>query len=205
MLEIILNLAPWALLVVFGLFAISVKEVRIVSSVIVISALMNMAMAGVYEQGTTLVFLYKGAFDTVTALILLLIYGHMEAKKAPEQAIVFILGAFSHGWLVYEVFVDDVYWFYDYYDYAMWGLTAAHFLVMGDYYERLYKNIKKTLATRVFNSGLALRLIGRLGNKQQRNDGVGNTVRRGSMGPFRSGTYDKTASHCKESTGHNGS
>jgi len=200
----ILDLFPWALLIVFGLFAISVKEVRIVSSVIVISALLNMAMAGVYEQSTTLVFLYKGAFDTATGLLLLLIYGHMEAKKAPEQAIVFILGAFSHGWLVYEVFVQS-YWFYDYYDYAMWGLTAAHFLVMGDYYERLYKNIKKTLAYRVFNSGFGLRPDNRLGDTKQRADGVGHSTGRGDIRTFRSGTYDKTARNYKESAGHNGS
>jgi len=190
MLEIVLNLAPWALLVVFGLFAISVKEVRIVSSVIVISALLNMAMAGVYEQSTTLVFLYKGSFDMATGLILLLIYGHMEAKKAPEQAIVFILGFFSHGWLVYEVFVQS-YWFYDYYDYAMWGLTAAHFLVMWDYYEELYKNSKKILLARVYNTGFGWGHGNMVDDKQQRNDVVGGTVRRRSMGTFRSGTYDK--------------
>jgi len=191
MLEIVLDLAPWALLVLFGLFAISVKEVRIVSSVIVVSALMNMAMMGVYEQGTTLVFLYKGAFDTATGLLLLLIYGHMEAKKAPEQAIIFILFAFSHAWLIYEVFVDNVYWFYDYYDNVMLGLTVAHFLVMWDYYEELYKNSKKILLARVYSTGFSGSRVNRMDDGQQRTDGLGDDTRRGSMGPFRSGTYDK--------------
>lgn len=205
MVYIVLNLLPWALLILFGLFAISVKEVRIVSSVIVISALMNLAMAGVYEQGTTLVFLYKGAFDTATGLLLLLIYGHMEAKKAPEQAIVFILFAFSHGWLIYEVFVDDVYWFYDYYDNVMLGLTVAHFLVMWDYYEELYKNSKKILLARVYNTGFGWSHSNMVDDKQQRNDVMGDTVRRGSMGSFRSGSYNKETINYKESTGHNGS
>ena len=201
--EIILNLLPWALLILFGLFAISVKEVRIVSSVIVVSALMNMAMAGVYEQSTTLVFLYKGSFDMATGLILLLCYGWYEAKKAPEQAIVFILFAFSHGWLIYEVFVDDVYWFYDYYDNVMVGLTIAHFVVMWDYYEELYKNIKEVLVSRVdmfkevwSTRGLiyrrVLRSSGLVRDGKPREDNVDNTRRRGSMGPFRSGTYDKS-------------
>lgn len=203
--EIILNLLPWLLLILFGLFAISVKEVRIVSSVIVVSALMNMAMAGVYEQSTTLVFLYKGSFDMATGLILLLCYGWYEAKKAPEQAIIFILGAFGHGWLIYEVFVDDVYWFYDYYDSAMVGLTIAHFLVMGDYYEELYKNIKEVWSTRGLRYRRVLRSIGLVRDGKPREDHMDNTRRRGSMGPFRSGTYDKTRNESAEGPDYYGS
>lgn len=204
MLDIVINLLPWALLIIFGLFAVFVKEVRIVSSVIVISALANMAMAGVYEQGTTVAFLYKGFFDATAALALLLFCYFYEARKAPEQAIVFFLGMFSHGWLVYEVFAKE-YWFYAHYDTAMLGLTTAHFLIMGDYYDELFKNIKKAFLARVYSTGYSRGFSNRLEDGKQRNGVLGDARRGRNMGALRSGSLDKKAQDYKESTGYNGS
>lgn len=178
MLEAFLKYVPWILLATFFLFSVFVREVRITSCVIVATALINMAMAGLYEQGTTTVFLYKGGIDMITALTLLIIYGTTGARKAPEQAIIFVLFAFSHGWLMYEVFIKS-YLFYDYYDYAMYGLTAAHFIVMWNYYEELFKNI---LASDTHDSGPGWSVNHWLGNRKHRNSHMGSSGRRGHNG-----------------------
>lgn len=204
LLEAIIEPLPWILILVFGLFAIFVKEVRVTSSVILLGSLIVASLQGVFEEGTTITYLYKGVIDVVTGLTLLLCYGYWEAKKAPEQAVIFILFSFSHAWLMYEVFAKT-YWFYDYYDGVMVGLTVAHFLVMGDYYEELYKNIKKTLAVRVFNRSLAFSSNDMDSDGQPRGDVVDSSSGRGVMGPFRSGTYAKKASGKKEGASNNGS
>jgi len=167
MLEILIEYFPWILLAVFGAFAYFVEDVRITSSVIVVTALINMAMGSIYEDGTTLSYLYKGVIDTTSAMTLLILYERTGAKKSVEQGVVFLLFAGSHGWLMYEVFATD-YWFYDYYDRTMWGLTALHFLVMGDYYEELYKNIKNVLVGNVRRFGHSLRFNHWFGNWKHR-------------------------------------
>ena len=201
--KIIISL-PWMLLVVFGAFSIFVKEVRVTSSVVFLSAVVALAMQGVYEEGTAIPYLYKGVIDVVTGLALIVLYGQMEAKKALWQAPIFILFMFSHYWLIYEFEVLEVneYWFYNRYDSAMVGLTIAHFLVMGDYYEELYKNILEVWSTRGLRYRRALRYIRMVFNRKHRKDNVGNTNRRGSMGPFRSGTYTKNRKNKKECAGH---
>lgn len=202
LLEAIIEPLPWILILVFGLFSIFVKEVRVTSSIILLSSLIVAAFQGVFSEGTTISYLYKGVIDTTTGLSLLLIYGYFESRKAPEQALIFFLFSFSHAWLMYEVFAKT-YWFYDYYEYAMLGLTASHFLVMWDYYEELYKNIKKTLALRVFNRGIAYSSNDMDSDGQPGGDVVDSSGRRGTMGPFRSGTYAKKASGKKEGAGNN--
>jgi hypothetical protein len=208
LLEVIINKIiislPWMLLLVFGSFSIFVKEVRVTSSVVFLSAVVALAMQGVYEEGTTISYLYKGVIDVVTGLALIVLYGQMETKKALWQAPIFILFMFSHYWLIYEFEVFEVkdYWFYDRYDSAMVGLTIAHFLVMWDYYEELYKKIQDVWATRGLRYKRALRFINMVRNRKPRKDDLDSSFRGRPMGLFRSGTYDKERNNDKEGSSY---
>ncbi len=193
-------------LAIFGALAIFVPKVRITSTVILITAMTVLFMQDSYNmlaaQGETIGLLIMGCVDLLAAMFLLMLYDDPKAEKAPEQAMVFIGGMACHGYLAYEL-TTGIYYFYDVYDYVIWGLSAAHILIMGGYYEELKESFKETLGSISnwggFNSGGR----GDATDKQLRNDGMDNPDRRRTMGSFKSGTYNKEPHNCKESAGHN--
>jgi hypothetical protein len=178
------------LVIVFGLLAIFVKPTRITSCIILVTALTNLWMMESYNllaaQGETIGLLIMGSFNILAALTLLMFH---DEPKAPEQAIVFILFAICNGLLAYDVFSAQ-FIFYEAYNWIIGGLTLAHLVLMGDYYEDLYKNFKNiwgnignsTRSSDSFNSAYSVEKL--------RDDGMGSSGGSGDNSGFASGTYD---------------
>lgn len=160
----------------FGLFAVCVKQVRIVSCVLLITAIINLIMLDSYNmlaaRGETIGLLIMGSIDMLAAVALMIFYFGNNAAKAPQQAIVFTLFALCHGWLAFELAVKQ-YYFYEVYDYALWGLTAAHVLVMGSYYEELKR---KSMGLVVNCFGFTRCVKPRIADRILRNNGMGDYI-----------------------------
>jgi len=143
-------LPPIILAVVFGLFAIFVKPVRITSYVILATVAFNLWMMDSFNelaaQGETVGLLIMGVANLCAAMALLSFTGDASARKAPQQAIIFVLFAVTNGSLAIELFSEQQqqYYFYDVHDNVIWALTAAHVFWMGGHYEDLFENFKES-------------------------------------------------------------
>lgn len=181
-------------LFIFGMFAMCVKQVRITSCIVLITAIVNLLMLDSYNmlaaRGETIGLLIMGSIDVLAAVALMILYFGNIAKKAPQQALVFTLFALSHGWLAFELAVKK-YYFYEVYDYALWGLTLAHILVMGGYYEELKRNSMDMVANYFgFGGGIKPRVADRI----LRNNSVGDYIGCDNNDSFGS----NTSNHCRE-------
>lgn len=140
-------LPPIILTLVFGLFAIFFKPVRITSCVILVTVAFNLWMMEAFNelaaQGETIGLLVMGVVNLCAAMALLSFTNAASARKAPQQAIIFVLFAVAQGSLAIELFSQQ-YFIYDVYEYVIWALTAAHIIVMGGYYEEMFKNLKES-------------------------------------------------------------
>lgn len=171
-------------LFIFGLFALCVKPVRVTSCVVLITAIVNLLMLDSYNmlaaRGETTGLLIMASIDMLAAVAMMIFYfgSGDNTKKAPHQALVFTLFALSHGWLAFELAVKQ-YYFYEVYDYALWGLTLAHILVMGGYYEELKRNSMDMVADRL---GFGGRIKPRVADRILRNHGMGNHIGRNNNG-----------------------
>lgn len=176
----IIEYFPIALAVFFGVLGFTVKRVRITCYIILVTALFNMFMQDSYDglamSGQTIGLLIMGGIDMMAAMTLLLFHADENAEKAPEQAIVFTLFAICHGLLAYEVMIKQ-YVFYDMYDIAVWGLTLAHVLLMGGYYEEFKTNFKEIWNSTFSGIGRVSSFITRVLNRKSRGDGVGGSSR----------------------------
>lgn len=140
-------LSPVILAIVFGLFAVFVKPVRITSCTILATVALNLWMMEAFNvlaaQGETVGLLMMSVINLAASMALLSFYGYPGTNKAWQQAGVFFLFAVAHTVLAGEL-VSQEYFIYDMYEGIILGLTAAHIIVMGGYYEELFKNIKKS-------------------------------------------------------------
>jgi len=138
---------PIVLALVFGLFAIFVKPVRITSCVILMTVAFNLWMMDSFNelaaQGETIGLLVMGVVNLCAAMALLSFTGDASARKAAQQAIIFVLFAVTNGSLAIELF-SQTYFLYDVYEYVIWALTVAHLFWMGGHYEDLFKNFKES-------------------------------------------------------------
>lgn len=182
-----------AFILVFGLLAYFVKPVRITSCFILMSVAANLWMLGVYNelaaQGESAGYLIMGCFDLVAALSLAIFWRDPDAKKSAQQSIIFVIAMLCHGRLAFETMNAEFY-FYEVYDYAIWGLSIAQLWIMGEYYGDLQKTIKKKLGVFFTRGGFRSGGSHRDMDKELRTDVLDNPARSGRCGRFRSGEYD---------------